>query len=207
MTRTQISLKSLDDGRESLDIDLEIDHEARRATLLMLEYDPTLVTSFVTRTLPEYGVRVGGADGYAIVISLAGRAFPAKLQRLADGRVEIRLGDPDAAYLARCEKAMAKLFEGLAALDIEAVVPDVDRLGRPDVDDGEFLTFLVSEANRGRDDVYALVAEVCTEFDVNICPHAFALEHGYVEAVVRREAHFAWDPFTRKVVTRNWSPA
>lgn len=104
--RVPIALKSIEDGRESLEADIEVDHAHRVVILHMLEFDASHVTSFLVRTLPhEFGVRVGetlsndmlSLPRYGLVIALAGRNHPARLHHLSSGDFAIRLGVPDEA--------------------------------------------------------------------------------------------------------------
>ena len=133
--RTQIALKSLEDDQASLDIELELDRERKVVTLHMLEFDAGHITSFLVQTLPhEYRIRVDDSlfqhvlklPRNDLVIALAGRRHQAHIAHLSNGRVAIRLGDPDAEYLGKCRRAIEQLLPVLHDIGIEAVVTGID---------------------------------------------------------------------------------
>jgi hypothetical protein len=191
--RKRISWKGLDDDLEGLDIEVELDRERKVVTLHMLEFEAEHVTSFLVDSLPwDFMVRVDDSlfehvlnlPRYELVIALAGRHHPVTFQ-YPDGRMTIRLGDPNGAYLAKCEQAIAQILSALHSRDIEGVVAGVARYGRPEPNEG-FLHLLARAQGEAQEED---VLKLCNEADV--------LAH---------EAHFAWDPETRRVVRRNWSP-
>ena len=212
--RTQISLKSIEDDRESLDVELELDHACKRVTLHMLEFDAEHVTSFLTQSLPhDYGVSVDdpvfehvpALPRYELVVALAGRHYPARLRHLRSGRAAIRLGDPDAEYLARCQRAVAQLLQALDAMDIEAVVTGIDRHGRPEPSEGYLHLFTRARSEEQEQAVKRLRVEVKAEHAVDVFVLHYSGGHAGVDHVLTRGAHFAWDPAAQQVMRLNWS--
>ena len=211
--RTPISLKSIEDGRESLEIEVELDHSNRLVVLHMLEFDADLIASFLVRVLPDsYGVRVDDAGSerklslprYELVVELAGRRHPTRLQHLS-GRTTIRLGDPDAKYLARCYSAIERLLMSLHEVDVDGLVAGIDRYGRPSPNEGSLHLYA-----RARDAAQArAIAQVCAEveakFKISICVASDVAPAGAVDQVFAHQAHFAWH--RRQLVRRNWEPA
>jgi hypothetical protein len=213
MTRS-ISLKSLEEGMESLDIELSLDREKRLVTLHMLEFEAGHVASFLTQSLPrEFGIRVDDSPvghvptlpRYDLVIALAGRHHPARLAHLSDGRVAIRLLDPDATYLMRCQRAIEQVLSMLNRRGIEAVVAGIDHYGRPEPNEGFLHVFVRTGDDAQLDTVHQLCQEVGQEHAVDLCPLRFSRPFGDTDWVIAREPHFAWDAAMRKVVLRNWS--
>jgi hypothetical protein len=108
MMRTRIALKRLDDRSEGLDIEMEVDRRNKLVTLHMLEFEAGLVADFLVRSLPsDHGVCVETDSSvrtlprFDLVIVLAGRPYPARLIRLSEGHLALRLLAPDAKCLAR----------------------------------------------------------------------------------------------------------
>jgi hypothetical protein len=179
-----------------LDIDVwHVDHTEKVVRLSMLDFDADLVAQFVADTVP---------DDYSLFIHLAGRSFPATLLRLPEGRLGLRLNDPDADHLARCRAAIDKLLPMLAALDIEAIAEGIDRYGRPQPLEGAmWLWTMGGEASE--QEVAELVRSVNREFDVLFAHFLCGRRHPAAFAsTANSQAHFAWDPVQEQVVRRNW---
>lgn len=216
--RTRTVLTSADGG-DDLAIELELDKEARTVTLCMREFDHDLVVAFVRDEmlhLPQLcGVRVDDSlfehvnqrDLYQLFVELAGRRHPAQMDYLVDGRVKLRLGDPDAEYLRRCEAAIEQLLREAAALDIEAVVAGVDHFGRPAPDRDGYLLVMhphMEFSDRRLDKLRDLEQAIEAGHAVCVTFTGYAHRVGDFTSAVAAP-HFAWDPSTRRVVRRNWS--
>lgn len=213
MNSTPVSLKSTDEGRESLDIEVELDHGRRVVRLHMLEFDEGPVASYLLNGLStDFGVRVDDSGPahlltlprYAVVIVLAGRHHPARIQQDVAGRTSLRLGDPDADYLGRCRAAIAELLQSVDGLDVDAVVVGADRYGRPEPNEG-FLHLLHDLDDEARqDELHELCRRVGQKHDVSIIEMRFVLPCIDLKYAIANERHFAWNPLARRVVLRNW---
>jgi hypothetical protein len=211
--RTSVSLE-LADEVERLNLEVELDGRRRVVTLHMLEFDALPVTSFLVQTLPqEFGIRVDDAVSerwlslprYDVVIELAGRRHPVRMHHLNDGRTTIRLGDPDAAYLARCHRAIEHLLASLHQLDVEAVITGIDHYGRPAPNEG-FLQLYARARDAVQEQAIAQVrSEVEAKLDVSICVVSDMASTSSIDHVFAHEAHFGWDG--QQLVRRNWPSA
>jgi hypothetical protein len=216
---TTVGVKRMLSRLPDLTMDLTIDHERRLVTLGMRHFDSALLASFVMDVLPrDYSAVVAESDedvhpaglprrpAYRLVVVLAGREHPAQVVRLQDGGVTVTLGDPDAAYLARCSKSIEDLLRSLAVRGIEAVVTCIDRYARPAPSDG-FLHLYARTRDAGQEHV---VAQACSETEtvhgVSICVMSDAKRPSDIDQVIAHEPHFAWDNEARQVVRRNWEP-
>jgi hypothetical protein len=191
-----VSVHRLEQDERVLDIEVwHVDHEEKVVRLAMLDFDADLVAQFVAETVP---------DDYVLFILMADRSFPATLLRLPEGRLTLRLSDPDADYLSRCRAAIDKLLPMLAGQDIEAVVVDIDRFGRPDPLQGA-LSLWSLEAEERVPQVTELVHEIEREFDVHFSRTGLGRPHQeYFARTVESQPHFAWNPVQQQVVRRNW---
>ena len=212
--RTPFLLKSIDDGLESLDIEVALDHLRSVVTLHMLEFDAEQVASFVQQGLPqEFNVRVDTRASehaltlprYKLVIALAGRHHPARLQYLSTGRLSIRLGDPDAAYRARCQKAIERVLQALSLVGIEAAAVGINHHGFPVPKEGFLDLFARTEGGAQDDEVHRICMEVGRDCGVDICFLRSSNGYADVEQVLKYEPHFAWDKRAGQLAHRNWS--
>lgn len=210
MNLTSVLLEGSRAAGESLDIEVGLNHAEKVATLFMLEFDDALVTAFLAGGLPsDFGVRVDDmlfeqvADlpRYDLVISLAGRRHPTRLLRLPDGQVTLRLGDPDAAYLACCQIAIDQVLEALAEQDIDAVVQGMDRYGRPRPREGFLHLFAATSSNQQEEQVLAISRGIGEACGVDLIALGFRIDR-----TIELDPHFAWDSSTSSVVRRNWEP-
>lgn len=201
-------LEGVNEGQTGLDIEAELDREHRVVTLHMLEFDAALIESFLEDGgLRELGVRVDDSTFgdvltlplYRLVIDLAGRHHPASLQYLRTGRISVRLGDPNAEYLARCRRAIELVLSRLHTAGIEAVILGIDRYGRPAPTDGhlELYAFL-NDGQAGK--VARVAAEVEAETRVRIATMCDAVHRDELATVMRHERCWAWAPDVRQVV-------
>jgi hypothetical protein len=185
----------------------------------MRHLDSALLASFVMDVLPrDYSAVVAETDeevdvaglprrsAYRLVVVLAGRKHPAQVMRLRDGGVTVTLGDPDAAYLARCSKSIEDLLRSLAARGIEAVVTGIDRYGRPAPSEGSLHLFARARDAGQEQAVAQARSEVETEHGVSICVMSGAKRPSDIDQVSAQEPHFAWDNEGRQLVRRNWEP-
>lgn len=208
--RTPILLTSPEG--EGLHIELELDHERQRVTLHTLEFDADLVNAFL-ETLPQkFGISVGDPSmapvpNFELVIALAGRHHPARLTGRGSSRPALRLGDPDAAYLVLCRRAIEQVLSSLHGLGIPAVVAGIDHYGRPEPDEGFLHLFALSQGEAEEQIVERLCSTVEAEHNVAICVLSSAQHPGDTRKVIAMDAHFAWDQETSQLVTRNWNPA
>jgi hypothetical protein len=120
--------------------------------------------------------------------------------------VTVTLGDPDAAYLARCSKSIEDLLRSLAARGIEAVVTGIDRYGRPAPSEGSLHLFARARDAGQEQAVAQARSEVETEHGVSICVMSGAKRPSDIDQVSAQEPHFAWDNEGRQLVRRNWEP-
>jgi len=217
---TTLAVKRTLSRLPDLVVDLTIDRKRQLVRLAMLEFDSGLLAHFVLDILPrEHGVvaaeddsdideaRLPRRPAYSLVVVLAGREHPARVLRLRDGDVTVTLGDPDAAYLARCEDAIAELLQAVDGRDIEAVVVGVDRYGRPEPDEG-FLHLLHDLNDEARqDELHELCRSVGQKHEVSIIETRFVRPCIDLRHAIAKEHHFAWDAAGRRIVRRNWSDA
>ena len=124
--------------------------------------------------------------------------------RLRDGAVTVALGDPDAAHLARCLRAIEQLLSSLHERDIEAVVAGIDRYGRPEPNEGFLHLFARTQEEGQEQDVERLRRKVEASNDVDICVLSSSKSPGDTDQVIAHQPHFSWDAAARKVVRRNW---
>lgn len=203
-------LVRVDGEQKALDVELWVDHELKTVRLSMLELDSELLSKFLVSQLPnDFKVRVDDQHGelpkYGLEILLAGRNHPASLHHLAGGRISIYLGDPDSAYLARCERAIGQLLSALHSRRIQALVSGVDRYGRPEPSEGYLHLYARTQSAAHEEEVGQLCKEVEREHKVSVCSMChFASASADFDRTIATAEHFAWDQDKRRVVLRNW---
>lgn len=211
MTLKPLTLRS-SDGLRTLAIDLELDREAKVVTLHMLELDTELVCEFVAEELPwTYGVRIGEdasfdqelkTSPFELVIALAGRRHPARLVNRGEDGCSLLLGDPDAAYLERCQHAIDQVLEALHARGFVAVVQGIDEHGRPRPRENFIHLFALAHGERQEEEVIAATKMVSDAYQVDLIALGFRAEQ--IDFIARYDEHFAWSPEKSCVVRRNW---
>jgi hypothetical protein len=142
---------------------------------------------------------------FRLLVALAGREHPARVIRLSDGGVTVALGDPDAAYLARCLRGIEQLLSSLHERGIEAVVAGIDDYGRPEPDEGFLHLLARTHEESSEQDVERLRAKVEASNNISIAVMN-SRAHDDMGQALAWQAHFAWDPEARQAVRRNWSP-
>jgi len=210
--RTLFRLPYLENDRESLDIEVEVDGSREVVTLHMLAFDHDQVASFLASgRLRELGIRIDDSaveDALAmpvfrLVIDLAGRHHPVCVLHRSYGRLALRLDDPDAEYLDKCREAIELTLSRLHSKGIEGVVLGIDQYGRPAPSEG-VLELCVRVDSAQCAEVKRVVNEVVGETGVAIVSMAHGVRADVVAALMEREPCWAWSPEALRALPRHW---